>query len=60
MWELDTDVKPTVVVGRPYSYAANIDDNGLFDVTTGQRKSEFSDTQLSANSTAMEEFWYVV
>ena len=56
MWELDTDVKPTVVIGRPYQCSAN-SDNDLFDPVTGHRKDEFSDTQLSANSTAMEEFW---
>ena len=30
----------------------------LFSTETGQRKFDFSDTQASANSTAMEEFWY--
>mmetsp|Transcript_7127 Transcript_7127/g.10213 ORF Transcript_7127/g.10213 Transcript_7127/m.10213 type:complete len:673 (-) Transcript_7127:143-2161(-) len=58
LFDLDIDVKPLVTVNRPYPCGSNIDDSPLFDSSTKQRKEQFSDRQLSTNSTAMEEFWY--
>ena len=59
MWTYDTDVHPEVHLGRAYSCGKNIDPE-LFENATSQRKFQFSDTQASANATAMEEFWYTV
>ena len=49
-----------VTVNRGYScgeYASL--SNGLYDKATGQRKDQFSDLQVSANASAMEQFWCV-
>eukprot|EP00937_MAST-01D_sp_MAST-1D-sp2_P004557 g4557.t1 len=58
VWDVDVAVKPVVDIGRPFPCGANIATSPLFDADTGQRAERFSDVQLSANSTAMEEFWY--
>jgi len=58
IWGQDFDVKPKVSVGRPFPCGPNMDGSDLFDEETGQRRDAFSDTQLSVNSTAMEEFFY--
>eukprot|EP00931_Biecheleriopsis_adriatica_P080862 TRINITY_DN54202_c0_g1_i1.p1 TRINITY_DN54202_c0_g1~~TRINITY_DN54202_c0_g1_i1.p1 ORF type:complete len:231 (+),score=20.42 TRINITY_DN54202_c0_g1_i1:57-695(+) len=58
IWDQDRDVKPFVTIGRPHPCSQNLDPQ-MFDMTTGQRGDDFSDTQASANATAMEEFWYV-
>ena len=60
VFEQDFDVKPFVTLNRPYPCGQNIESSDLFDSKTGQRKDEFSDTQLSVNATAMEEFYYAV
>jgi hypothetical protein len=57
VWNLDVAVIPFVEIGRKYECKSKLDTQ-LFDQHTRQRQHRFSDTQLSANATAMEEFWY--
>jgi hypothetical protein len=58
LWDLDVAAKPAITLSRPFPCAKNFAGSKLFDGDTAQRAERFSDTQLSANSTAMEEFWY--
>lgn len=60
VWEFDLSNKPMVTVGRPYPCGTNYENNDAFNDVTGQRQEAFSDTQLSTNATAMEEFWYAI
>ena len=57
IWEHDVAVKPSVNIVRPYPCGPNMDNNPLFD-ENHQRAERFSDTQLSSNSSAMEQFWF--
>jgi hypothetical protein len=58
IWDLDQFQAPVVHIGRPNPCAHNLDPQ-MFDTATGQRWDDFSDTQASANASAMESFWYV-
>jgi len=60
IWKMDHDVKPSLTINRPYPCARNI--NPKLSETHGnnERKEEFHDVVVSANSTAMENFWYAV
>ena len=60
MWKLDFDVKPRVNLARPYPCGPNYGNNEAFHNVTGQRDEAFSDTQLSTNATAMENFFYAI
>lgn len=61
IWESDVAVKPVVHVGRGYGCGkVNSKGDEMFDQETGQRLDQFSDTQASANATAMEHFWYTL
>ena len=59
IWDNDVAAKPYVTVGRGYACGGYPSLNELlYDSVTGQRLDMFSDTQASANASAMEQFWY--
>jgi len=56
IWVMGHDVKPSLTLNRPHPCGRNI--NPALSETTGnnERKEEFHDFVVSANSTAMEQF----
>eukprot|EP01035_Chromulina_nebulosa_P026882 gene26883-35260_t len=59
LWELDQDVKPPTSIGRGYTCASN-NNPKFINPLTGQRFPEFDDLMVASNSTAMENFWYLI
>mmetsp|Transcript_20821 Transcript_20821/g.28650 ORF Transcript_20821/g.28650 Transcript_20821/m.28650 type:complete len:638 (-) Transcript_20821:879-2792(-) len=59
LWELDQDVKPVTTIARGYTCAHN-NNPKFINPATGQRFPQFDDIFVASNSTAMEEFWYLI
>lgn len=59
LWHVDNAVLPFVLVNRGYDgQNQTVGKSGLFDVTTGQRKTKFDDLAIAASSHTAEQFFY--